>query len=134
MKPIFTRLVAALVVTSAVATAVPAEARDRWGYSRGDRGWDGGRGWRDGRGDRWRGDGWRGGGGWRGDGWRGDRWRGRGYGYYAPRGYDYYAPSYYGYGYGYPRDRYYYRDRSGDALLGAIAGVAIGAAIASGGR
>jgi hypothetical protein len=120
MNKILTRMVAALALGSALAVSVPAEARD-W---RGDRGWhrgDDGRGW---RGDRqWRGDRY-----WRGDRhWRGDRW-GRGYGY-APRGY--YAPRY-GYGYGYPRYRGYYRDRGGDdALIGAIAGLAIGAAIAS---
>ncbi|QTH24064.1 hypothetical protein HRJ34_11470 [Rhizorhabdus wittichii] len=120
MRPIFTRLVAALVVTGTVAAAAPAEARDRWGH-RYEHRWDGDRHW---RGDRWRGD------GWRGDRhWRGDRWRGRGYGYYAPRRY-YYEPRYYGYGYGYPRGHYYYRDRGGDALIGAIAGIAIGAAIA----
>ncbi|ATE64070.1 hypothetical protein [Rhizorhabdus dicambivorans] len=120
MNRILTKLVAALTVGSAIAVAVPAEARD-W---RGDRGgWS--RGDRHGGGDRWRGD------RWRGDRhWRGDRGWGRGYGYYAPRG-RYYAPRYYGYGYGYPRHRHYYRDGGGDALVGALAGIAIGAAIAS---
>ena len=112
MKRMLTRLVAALALTSSVAVAVPAEARpDRWrgGY---DRHYDGGR-WD--RGDRWRGDRYRG-------GWGRDRhWGG-------PRYYRY-APRYYGYGYGPPRGRYY-RDRDGDALLGVVAGVAIGAAIA----
>lgn len=115
MNRILTRVVAALTLGSAVAVAVPAEARD-W---RGDRGWNRG-------GDRhWGGDRWRGDRHWRG----GERW-GRGYGYDAPRRY-YRAPRYYGYGYGYPRERYYYRDRGDGALIGAIAGIAIGAAIAS---
>lgn len=118
MKPIFSRMVAAIALGSAMLAAVPAEARrDRWDH-RGDYGrhWDGDRGW---RGDRYRG-------GYRGyDGYRGDYGR-RGYygrGYYAPR---------YGYGYGYPRG-YGYRHRDGgdDALIGALAGIAIGAAIAS---
>ncbi|KQX22714.1 MULTISPECIES: hypothetical protein [unclassified Sphingomonas] len=123
MRRLFTKLVAALAVTSAVAAAVPAEARDRGGYGRDGHRWDGDRRW---RGDRsWRGDR-----GWRGDrNWRGDRWGGRGYGYYPPVRYRY-APRYYGYGYGYPRGGYYHRDRGGDALIGAIAGIAIGAAIA----
>jgi len=116
MRPLFTRLVAALVVTGAIAATAPAEARDRWGYQRDGHRWDGDRRW---RGER----------GWRGDRWRGDRWRGSRHGYYhEPRRY-YYEPRYYGYGYGHPR--YHYRDRGGDALVGALAGIAIGAAIAS---
>jgi hypothetical protein len=120
MNGILKRVTAALALGSVMTLAVPAEAKD-W---RGDRGWS--------HGDRhWRGDGWRGD-RWRGDRhWRGDRW-GRGYGYYAPRRY-YYAPRYYGYGYGYgpPRHRHYYRGHDGDVLVGALAGIAIGAAIAS---
>lgn len=117
MKSIFTKLVAALTLGAAtIAVSVPAEARDRWGYSRDHGRWDGGRSW---RGDRGRGDRW-------------DRGYRGGHGYYAPRG-RYYAPRYYGHGYGYghPRHRHYYRDHDGDALIGALAGIAIGAAIAS---
>lgn len=123
MKRMLTRLVAALALTSSVAIAVPAEARpDRWrgGY---DRHYDGGR-WD--RGDRWRGD------RYRGERWGGDRYRG-GWGrdrYWGGSRYYRNAPRYYGYGYGPPRGRYY-RDGGGDVLLGAIAGVAIGAAIAN---
>ena len=120
MRKIFKGLAAALALTSVMAASAPAEARhgdDRYGY-RGDyHGWDGGRHW---RGDRY------------------DRYD-RGYrGYYGSRGYYdyprryYYAPRYsYGYGYyGYPRYRYYSHDN--DALIAGIAGLAIGAAIASG--
>jgi len=120
MKKLWTKMAAALVLGSAVVAVAPADARrdgrwdrgDRWDNYRGDRHWRGDRDW---RGDRhWRGDGYR----------RGDR------GYYGPR--DYYAPRYYGYGYGYPSYRHYYRDRDGgDIALGALAGIAIGAAIAA---
>ncbi len=119
MRKFIKTAMAALALGGAVTAAVPAQARD-WGHDgwRGDRGWHGDR---VGRGDR----------GWRGYG--GPR------GYYAPR---YYGPRYYGpppryysysygYGYDYPRYRYYGYDRGGDALLAGIAGLAIGAAIAS---
>ena len=117
MHKIFKGLAAALAFTSVVAASVPAEARrdSRWGYRGDHRGWDGDRGW---RGDRH---------------YRYDR----GYrGYYGSRGYGprgYYAPRYGygyggGYGYGYPRYRHYHND---DALIAGIAGLAIGAAIAS---
>ena len=117
MRKIFTALVAALTVGSALAASAPAEARrDRWDY-RGDH-----RGWDHYRGDRYRGDRDYG-------GYRGDRYYRGGRGYYGSRDY-YYAPRYgYGYGYDYPRHRYY-RDNDG-ALIAGIAGLAIGAAIAS---
>jgi len=122
MRNIYKGLAAALAFTSVMAASVPAEARrgdDRYGYRGDHRGWDGNRSW---RGDRYD---------------RRDRYdRGyRGYygsrGYYSPRRY-YYAPRHsYGYGYyGYPRYRYY--DHDNDALIAGIAGLAIGAAIASG--
>jgi hypothetical protein len=114
MKHILTAMMATLVAGTSLMAAAPAEARGDWG-DRYERRWDGNRDW---RGDRWRGD----------RHWRGDRW-GRGYGYYPPR--RHYAPRYYGYGYGYPRHRHYYRDRGDGALVGALAGIAIGAAIAS---
>jgi len=108
-------LAAALTIGSTLALAAPAEARDGWRD-----GWHGSREWRSDRG-------WHGNRHWRGDGyrdWRGDRW---GYG-----GYYRYAPRYgYGYGYDYPRYRYYRHDDDG-ALIAGIAGLAIGAAIASG--
>ncbi|WP_240653268.1 hypothetical protein [Sphingomonas crocodyli] len=124
-------MVAALAIGGAMVAAVPAEAQryDRGYY--GDRGWRGGdRSWRGG--DRY----------WRGDrGWRGNRYgyggyRGpRGYYGYAPRGYGYYGYPRYGYGYGvgygYPRYRYGYGNDG--ALIAGIAGLAIGAAIASDG-
>ena len=124
----FKTMIAALAVGSAMVAAVPAEAQryDRGGY--GDRGWRGGdRGW---RGDR----DWRGGRDWRGDRYGYRDYRGpRGYYGYAPRGYGYGYPRYgygYGVGYGYPRYRYYNND---GALIAGIAGLAIGAAIASDG-
>ena len=118
MRNILKGFAMALALGGAVAASAPAEARHDGWHSRGDhRGWDGGRHW---RGDRY------------------DRYD-RGYrGYYGSRGYYdyprryYYAPRYsYGYGYyGYPRYRYYSHDN--DALIAGIAGLAIGAAIASG--
>ncbi|MFZ5705417.1 MAG: hypothetical protein ACOY5R_09130 [Pseudomonadota bacterium] len=112
MKRVFIKAIAALALTSSIAVAVPAEARPgRWGYDR-----DYGRHW--GGRDRYRWD------------------RGyRDYGYWRgpPRRYYYGPPPRYGWGYGWaPPRRYHYRDRGGDVLLGALAGVAIGAAIADG--
>lgn len=126
MNKFLTKAVAALAIGSAAVAAVPAQARDgHW-----DRG--GGRGdWHGDRGDRGRGD-WRGDRGYRGyDGYRGGGgYRGY-YGYGGPRYYS--APRYYGYGYGGPRYRYYGGYRNNDAALFAgVAGLAIGAAIASG--
>ncbi len=115
MRNIFKTLVTALALTSAVALSVPAEARrDGW-RDRGHHGWNGHRGWRSDH------------------GWHGDRHFSGYRGYHGPRGY-YRAPRYYGYGYGYPRYRYYgHRHDDGDAaLIAGIAGLAIGAAIASG--
>ncbi|KKC24550.1 hypothetical protein [Sphingomonas sp. SRS2] len=124
MRKIFKGLAVALAFTSVVAASVPAEARrgdDRHGYRGDHRGWDGNRGWRGDRHDR----------GYRYD--RGYRGYYGGRGYYSPRRY-YYAPRYgygYGYGYGHPRYRYHGHRHGDDALIAGIAGLAIGAAIAS---
>ena len=113
MRNILKGFAMALALGGAMAASAPAEARrDGW-HSRGDhRGWDGDRHW---RGDR---------------GWRGDRYYGY-RDYYGPRYRGYYAPRY-GYGYGYPRYRHYRYHHDNDALIAGIAGIAIGAAIASG--
>lgn len=120
MRNILKGFVMALALGGTVAASAPAEARrDGW-HSRGDdRGWDRGRRW---DGDRH----------WRGErGWRGDRHYGY-RDYYGPRYRGYYAPRYgYGYGYGYPRYRHYRYHDGNDALVAGIAGLAIGAAIAS---
>ena len=121
MRNIFKGLAMALALGGAMAASVPAEARrDGWHRHGDHRGWD--------RGRRWDGDrGWRGGRHYGYRGYHGPRYRG----YYGPR-YRYYAPRYgYGYGYGYPRYRYYRDHDNSDALIAGIAGLAIGAAIAS---
>jgi hypothetical protein len=113
MKRVFMKAIAALALTGSIAAAVPAEARPgHWGYDR-----DYGRHWDRGR-----------------DHYRWDRgYRDRGYWRGPPRRYYYAPPPRYGWGGGWgPPRGYYYRDRGGDVLLGALAGVAIGAVIADG--